>query len=181
MNSLYTIGIGNRTVGDFITELQNRGVQFLVDVRSYPYSKVNHGFDRDNIQIKCKEAGINYLYWGDALGGFPKHHGVLTGGRVDYEKLAQQPEFQQYIGRLIEGLKKGFAIAVFCSEARPEMCHRSKCIGVELDRIGVEVLHIDAGNRLITQKEVYARIIGGQHTLPGFEQPLRSRRSWGRK
>lgn len=181
MRSLYTIGIGNRTVKDFIAELQKHGVEFLIDVRSSPYSKMNHGFDRDNIQTECKEAGINYLYWGNALGGFPSHHRVLTGGRVDYGKLAQQPKFREHLDRLVEGLKKGFIIAVFCSEAKPEMCHRSKCIGAELVGIGVDVLHIDVDNSIVSQEEVYLRVLKGQHSFSGFERPLRSRRTWGRK
>jgi hypothetical protein len=38
---IYTIGYGNRSIGDFVKLLQNYEIKFQVDIRSQPYSRFN--------------------------------------------------------------------------------------------------------------------------------------------
>ena len=54
-----------------------------------------------------------------------------------------------------------------CSEGKPENCHRSKLDGQTLTAQGVEVLHIDEQDALISQKDVLLRLTGGQPSLFG--------------
>jgi hypothetical protein len=54
-----------------------------------------------------------------------------------------------------------------CSEGKPENCHRSKLIGRTLRLEGLEVLHIDEVDEIITQKQVLLRLTDGQPSLFG--------------
>jgi len=54
-----------------------------------------------------------------------------------------------------------------CSEGKPENCHRSKLIGQTLVGEGIEVLHIDENDVVISQKQVLLRLTDGQPSLFG--------------
>ncbi|MCB2211458.1 DUF488 domain-containing protein [bacterium] len=178
MRPLYTIGIGRREVPDLLRDLQANGIRFLIDVRSRPFSGHKPTFNRDELKNALTGAGLNYAHW-PALGGFPTSEHVIRHGHVDYRDLARQPEFQDHLDRLCAGLEEDQAIAILCSEGRPEECHRSKCIGVELTERKVDVLHIDADGGLVTQEAVMGRLTKDQFSLPGLEPVMRSKRSWG--
>ncbi len=177
MIPIYTIGIGQRTVNDLLDVLVKNNIKFLIDIRSHPSSSYNEQFNKENLYEVCKNRGIQYDNW-QALGGFPENEYVLTNGKVDYSKLARLPSFQQHLERLVEGAENHHSLALLCSEGRPEECHRSKCIGVELAKVHVEVIHIDIDNNLIPQDEVIRRITSDQLSIPGFEKPFLSHRIW---
>ncbi len=177
MLRIYTIGIGKRTTDAMLEQLNNNNITVLIDVRSRPYSAFKPEFNKEELKKLCSVNHINYAHW-PALGGFPESEHVLTLGRVDYKKLASMPEFQKHIERLMFGAEANNSIALICSEGRPAECHRSKCIGVELAKANVEVIHIDEKNQLKTQDEVMQQIIGDQYELPGFEKLQVSKRRW---
>jgi uncharacterized protein (DUF488 family) len=178
MKPLHTIGIGTREVPDLLRDLQAKGIQFVIDVRSRPFSAHKPTFNRDELKKACADSGLNYAHW-PALGGFPSNEHVLRYGHVDYRDLARMPEFQVHIERICAGLEEVQTIAVLCSEGRPEECHRSKCIGVEMTERHVEVLHIDPDGSTATQEAVMGRLTKDQFSLPGMEPVMRSKRSWG--
>ncbi len=178
MRDLVTIGIGKRTVEEFFTALKANHLDVLVDIRSSPWSKFKPEFNRDNIDAAAKLNGVKYVHWGEELGGFPKDPYILTEGRVDYAKLAKRPDFINCLERVIDGLEKEHKIAIFCSEGRPEECHRSKCIGEELIKRQVGVQHIDVDGSLVDQQEVMARLNNNQIELIGIEKPHYSKRKW---
>ncbi len=181
MNNLYSIGIGQLPTQTFLKYLNEYKIDFLVDVRSVPHSRYRPEFDKEALELVCSSAQIKYAYMGKELGGFPKTDEVLTHGHVDYEKLARQPDFMKGLERLARGAGQGHRIAILCSEGRPEECHRSKCIGIELDRLQVNVLHIDPDGLSVTQSEVMKRIDGGQISIDGLDMPRISRRNWESK
>ncbi|MDP8240249.1 MAG: DUF488 domain-containing protein [Candidatus Hatepunaea meridiana] len=181
MRPLLTIGIGTRDVDGFIEQLKKHSIDYVIDIRTSPYSKYKPEFNKEGIQRAIKQAGIRYGYWGKELGGLPTDPYVLTNGRVDYTKLARRPEFVQGLERLTTALEKDYKLAIFCSEGRPEECHRTKCIGVELTKWEVEVLHIDIDGSLVTHNEVMSRITSDQITLEGLEKPLVSKKRWDKE
>ena len=70
--------------------------------------------------------------------------------------------------------------ALMCSEKKPEMCHRSKLIGVAMEQNGIEVFHIDEIGKLKSQSEVLNRIISPQYSLFHNEKnDLKSRNRYG--
>ncbi len=178
MKDLYTIGIGKRSIEEFFEALKANSIDILIDVRSSPYSKFKPEFNKAAVEQSAKESGVKYVHWGEELGGFPKDPYVLTEGRVDYEKLARRPEFVKHLERIIFGLESDHNIAIFCSEGKPEQCHRSKCIGVEMEKREVGVKHIDADNKLVTQAEIDRRLKGDQIELTGFEKTHFSKKKW---
>lgn len=70
-SSLYSIGHGRKTQKEFLTELKSFAIQYLVDVRSTPYSKWAAHFNQGLIEQWLKQEKIRYLYMGNSLGGHP--------------------------------------------------------------------------------------------------------------
>ena len=140
---LYSIGHSNKTIEDLIRELRLYGIQYLVDVRSMPYSKYHPQFNREPLKAIINETGdIKYGYMGDAIGGLPADEDCYTSGKVDYGKIKMKPIFISGIERLIKANEQGYKTCVMCSEGDPSMCHRSKLIGEALRDRGIILQHI---------------------------------------
>lgn len=180
---VFTIGYGNRTLMDFINILRKNQIEYLIDVRSKPYSKFNPDFSKSTLEQSSTSSGIKYVYMGDALGGQPDNQSSFTpDGKVDYEKLKEKPAFQNGIKRLVQAWKQNIRVALLCSEIKPEMCHRSKLIGVTLLAEGIEVIHIDENEDLVSQEQVLLRLTNGQLSFPGLVEPkYTSRKSYAPK
>jgi uncharacterized protein (DUF488 family) len=167
LSPLYTIGYGARSLDEFLAALKANGIEYLIDVRSAPYSKFKQEFSRELLQYHLERAGIQYIFMGDSVGGQPKKFDCYTDGKVDYDKLAAQPFFQAGIERLKKAYEQQRRAVLMCSEGRPEQCHRSKLIGEELAAAGVPVCHIDEDGQLLTQQKVIDRLTHGQMDLFG--------------
>lgn len=181
MARLYSIGYGNRTWQATLTLLEKYSCQFLIDVRSSPFSKFNPDFSREHLQLLCAGAGIKYVFMGDTLGGKPSGSDSFDDdGKVDYIKVAETPAFQLGLTRLKTADQKGLVCFLICSELRPEMCHRCKLIGAELAESGIEIIHISETGGELTQDAAIKRLTGGQSEMFGTNPELtRSRGSYG--
>lgn len=179
MTPIYSIGMGKRTLDELFECLKSENIQYLIDIRSAPYSKFRPEYNKASLQQACENNNVQYSHLPD-LGGFPESEYVLTQGKVDYSKLARTSAFQQALHRLALGAESEHRIVLLCSEGRPEECHRSKCIGVELQKIKIGMLHFDIDNTIADQQQVMSRIQSDQICLPGMEKPLTSRRKWGK-
>jgi uncharacterized protein (DUF488 family) len=166
-HSLFTIGYGARTLEEFVAALKANRIEYLIDVRTAPYSKFKPEFSKDLLQYHVERAGIHYLFMGDTLGGQPKDPACHTEGKVDYDKVRGQPFFQSGIERLRTASEQEHRVALMCSEGRPEQCHRSKLIGEALAAAGIPVCHIDEDGGLLTQAQVINRLTKGQMDLFG--------------
>lgn len=176
--TLHTIGYGARTLEELIATLKTHHIEYLLDVRSSPYSKFKPEFTREALELALKPHGIRYVFVGDTLGGQPRDPDCFTDGKVDYEKVRQQPFFQAGLERLRKAHEHRLRAALMCSEGRPEQCHRSKMIGEALAAAGIPVAHIDEDGQLLTQTQVMDRLTGGQ--LDFFGGPaLTSRKRYG--
>lgn len=168
MTILYSIGYGNRSWEEVHSLLSARGCEFLIDVRSNPFSKFNPSFGKDSLAHLCQESRMRYVFMGDTLGGKPasdEHFDI--DGKVNYILLSESAEFQYGLSRLITASKKGICACIMCSELRPQECHRCKLIGSELKKLGVGVVHIDEDGLDISQDEAIRRITGGQDDIFG--------------
>ena len=164
---LFTIGYGARTLEEFMAALKANRIEYLIDVRTAPYSKFKPEFSKDLLQYHVERAGIHYLFMGDTLGGQPKDPACHTDGKVDYDKVRAQPFFQSGIERLRKASEQEHRVALMCSEGRPEQCHRSKLIGEALAATGIPVCHIDEDGGVLTQAQVINRLTKGQMDLFG--------------
>ena len=150
--TIYTIGHSNIQASTLVALLEQYQIQVLVDVRSSPYSQYSPQFNRENIELTLQEAGIEYRFAGEYLGGRPKDPSCyksseLPDGKVDYLHLVDysivmtKDFFQKGIQRLIE-LAQSSRTAIMCSEEDPARCHRHHLIGRYLTGKGITVLHI---------------------------------------
>jgi uncharacterized protein (DUF488 family) len=171
---IYSIGHSNREVDDFISLLQTYEIEYLIDVRSSPYSKMFPVYNRETFQDLLKQKGFTYLYLGDLLGGLPKDPDCYIeytdkkkeGARkIDYSKIEKKEFYVTGLERLKTAHAKGLKVAVMCSELNPEECHRSKLIGVSLQKDGIIMQHISRNGKLTDQNEVNQLINGGRNPI----------------
>ena len=177
---IYTIGYGNRSLDEFMALLKQYEIQYLVDLRSQPYSRFHPDFSRNAIEARLKQQRIRYIFMGDKLGGRPQDTECYVNSKVDYAILREKAFYQQGIQRLHTAWEKQARMALMCSEQKPQECHRSKLIGNTLRDRGIEVAHIDEAGKLKTQAEVENILSGGQLSL--FDDPaLNTKISLSRK
>lgn len=98
LSHIFSIGHGSKDIKELILELQSFDIEFLVDIRSKPYSKFYTHFNQGFLKYSVEEYHIKYGYMGDLLGGLPLDRTCYTDGKVDYNKLKNKEFF-------IEGLK----------------------------------------------------------------------------
>ena len=164
--ALLTIGYGNqRSFDDFVALLLNYDVNYLVDVRTKPFSKFRPEFSQEPLAKNLKRSGVAYIMLGDALGGHPADPACYTDGKVDYGKVRERDWFIEGLTRLETGWREGHRIAIMCAEASPERCHRTKLVGEALAARGVIVAHIDADGSVVSHEAVIARLQRGQMPL----------------
>ncbi|MCY3574781.1 MAG: DUF488 domain-containing protein [Chloroflexi bacterium] len=156
MTKIYTIGYGGRSSGDFVALLRRYDIALLVDVRSQPYSKFNPDFTRSALTRILRDAGIDYVFLGEALGGRPSDEDCFVDGLLNAERCEERAWYRQGIRRL-KSLAAQRRSAIMCSEKDPAHCHRSYTIGVTLQKdASCAVLHIDKSGALKDQAALQA-------------------------
>lgn len=128
-DTLWTIGHSTRSIEEFIALLRAHDIQQLVDVRTIPRSRHNPQFNRDELLVSVKRAGIHYLDM-PALGGLrhTRRDSINTAWKNKsfrgYADYMQTPEFENAVEELIR-LARQQRTAIMCAEAVPWRCHRS--------------------------------------------------------
>jgi uncharacterized protein (DUF488 family) len=127
---ILTLGTDRRSEEDFLEILQDYEVTAVMDVRSFPESKIEI-FRRGNLEDLLRKEGVAYYHLGLELGGFRR------GG---YEAYTLTEGFRAGVER-IESIAGRFRSVILCAEKFPWKCHR-KWIARELARRGWRVSHI---------------------------------------
>ena len=142
-DAIYTIGHSDHTLEAFVGLLRRHGITLVVDVRSQPYSRWAHQFNRETLVQELVNAGLAYQFMGDSLGGRPADPTLYDAGeeRPDYERMEQTPVYRAGIDQL-RSLIPTKRVAVMCSEGDHRLCHRHVLITQTLLDHGVQVLHI---------------------------------------
>ena len=128
--TIFTLGTGLRREEDFIEILLSYGINAVVDVRSFPHSRLPQ-FTRGSLEIMLPGNGIDYRFLGRELGGLRK------GGFAAY---TDTEDFRQGID-LLETIANKKTSVIICAEHFPWKCHR-KWIARELHKRGWIVEHI---------------------------------------
>lgn len=157
-NLIYTIGHSTHPITSFVELLKANAVSVVADVRSSPFSRYQPQFNRDSLQSDLKQSGILYVFLGLELGARSADPSCYTDGRVQYDRLAQAPEYSEGINRLVEGAKT-HSIALMCSEKDPLECHRTLLVSKSLVTRGFQIKHILADGTLETYDEALARLL----------------------
>lgn len=179
--TIYSIGHGNKKIEDFIVELKSFKIQFLLDIRSKPYSKWNPQFNQAALDLELKNNGITYVFVGDTLGGLPEDRSCYDyDGKVVYDLIKEKDFFKQGLERLTTANEKKINLAIMCSESKPEECHRSKLIGQELLNKEISLKHIVSDKRVKSQETVMNELTKGKGTVDlfGNEMDFTSRKSY---
>jgi uncharacterized protein (DUF488 family) len=149
---IYTIGHSDHTTAAFIDLLRQHGITLVVDVRSQPYSRWTHQFNRETLarDLDGDEAGIAYQFMGDVLGGRPSDRTLYDPGQEhpDYRRVERTEAYRSGIERLLE-LARSERVAVMCSEGDHRHCHRHRLIAQTLLKRGVRVLHVQPDGRVV--------------------------------
>lgn len=177
---IYTIGYGSRSVESLIQILKQCGIDYLVDVRSAPYSRYKPEYSKEALAQTLQEAGIRYLFLGEQLGGRPSDPACYTDGKVDYEKVKLQLFYQAGLQRIQQAFRQQVHVVLMCSEGKPSQCHRSKLIGASLSALNIPVVHIDEQDTLKSQEDVMYDLTSGQLSLFG-DPTFTSRKRYGSK
>jgi uncharacterized protein (DUF488 family) len=175
---VHTIGYGSRSLDDFVSLLKAHQIDYLIDVRSAPYSRFKPEFSRTALERHLNTHSIRYVYLGDKLGGQPDDPTCYLDGKVVYEEVRQRPTFIEGLARVETAFRRRLRVALMCSEGKPEQCHRSKLIGQALAERGVPVVHIDEENALVSQADIVYELTDGQLSLfgdPDFQSRKRYR------
>jgi uncharacterized protein (DUF488 family) len=150
---IFSIGHSNHALGTFLSLLQQADIALVADVRSKPASRFCPQYNREVLEKSLKEAGIGYLFLGDALGGKPQDKNLWQGDRPDYAKVRASENFARGIAALLDAAKTQ-RVAMLCAERDPKDCHRFRLIGRSLTDMGVQVRHILMSGAVETQQEV---------------------------
>ena len=162
--TIYTIGHSNLFEHQLFSLLNQYEITVVVDVRSSPYSQYVPQFNRETLGFAMLNAGFDYQFLGDELGGRPKDRTCffaqeIPEGKadylslVDYEAVMTKPFFLEGIKKL-ESLMENNRVAVMCSEEDPNQCHRHHMIGKFLIRQGYSVQHIRKDGSTVSAKQL---------------------------
>lgn len=151
--AIYTIGHSNHQIDRFLELLLLHEIECLVDVRTSPYSRFSPHFRKRSLDAHLRDAGIEYVYLGDSLGGRPGESRDYTpSDLVDYQHIAQQLWYEEGLQELLEIARKK-RTAIMCSEENPGYCHRNLLIADSLLRRSLaHVSHIRGDGELESGK-----------------------------
>jgi uncharacterized protein (DUF488 family) len=154
--TIWTIGHGTRNGEEFVQMLQEGGIQCLVDVRSYPGSRRNPQFSREQLSALLSSHDIEYQREGESLGGFrkpqanSKHVALRSEGFRGYADYMESASFKAGILALIARAEKS-RVVIMCAESVPWRCHRS-LISDYLVMREVIVTHLVAPEKTLEHK-----------------------------
>ncbi len=141
---IYTIGHSSVETDEIIDALKSYDIEVVLDVRSAPYSRHTPQFNREAFADDLAQAGIEYVYGGNYLGGRPKDPSCYDPEdeeTVLYQEVEKKDWYQRGIDGLIQ-LASEKLPAVMCAEEDPGHCHRHLLITQTLLDREVEVEHI---------------------------------------
>ncbi|MDX6719720.1 MAG: hypothetical protein QOJ63_1974 [Solirubrobacteraceae bacterium] len=175
---VWTVGHSNRALDEFAESVLGEQIEFLVDVRSFPYSRFAPHFNREELDAAMSQLGVRYIFLGGALGGRPEREEHYDAqGHALYGPMSKEPEFVAAIGGLLEGARE-HRLALLCSCGDPVNCHRRLLVGKVLCDQGVELRHILRDGCVQTERSVTLEEPNEPKALFGHdERPWRSAQS----
>lgn len=176
--AIFSIGCGRKEEDKFLRELNSFKIEFVIDVRSNPYSRWVEGYNRENLERLVKDNNIDYLFMGNVIGGKPLSNDFFDeDGFYDYKKMAEHWAFSGGLSKIKNFCDQGKTFAILCAEQDPLLCHRTRLIGRELYfRHGINTMHIIGVDKCISQIDAMIKLTKGEWNPNGdlfgsFEDP----------
>lgn len=167
MARIITVGHGTLPADDFVALLKGADVTEVVDIRSYPGSRRNPQYGRDEMTRWLPDAGIAYT-WIKDLGGRrkpvpdSKHIALRHTSFQAYADHMETEEFHRGVDALLE--REGLP-AVMCSESVWWHCHRRLLADHLVIVRGVDVVHLVHDGRLSPHAPTPEARRAGDHVL----------------
>lgn len=163
--TIWTVGHSTHDLDRFLALLASERIEFLVDVRSYPYSRFAPQFNREELAESLDAHAVRYLFLGEELGGRPsKPEHYDSEGHALYGEMAHEPSFEAAITRLSDGAG-GHRIALMCSEGKPDECHRRLLVGKVLTERGITLRHVLPDGSVLEEEKVKLPLEASQEAL----------------
>jgi uncharacterized protein (DUF488 family) len=156
VSEIFSVGHSNHPIDYFVGLLRRNGITALADVRSTPYSRRHPQFRRESLAESLKQAGIDYVFLGEELGG------KRAGGLIE---AARTPAFRAGLARLREGTQR-YRVAFMCAEREPLDCHRTMLVARHLRGPEVTIRHILASGAIEEHESVERRLVEQEKTGP---------------
>jgi len=168
----FTIGHSNHSIDNFLKLLKKWKIEYLLDVRSKPYSKYAEQFNKEKLVEQLRNNGFQYRYLGNKIGGSSIR---FHDSSQDVPKLKQyrnKKEFKDGIKILYTFILKKKKIAIMCSEKDPFNCHRFFLIAYCLQKKDVKVNHILFNGEIIENRTLEKKLKDNisQKTLTGYNE-----------
>jgi hypothetical protein len=135
--NVFGIGYEGLALEDFIQDLQDRGVMYLVDVRLNPISR-KRGFSKTRLSEALALHGIEYVHLRDLgnpkdnrAGFWDTYTPAWDAARDRYRGMLESETARQAFSDLEELAQTGSIVALMCFERAECNCHRA----VILERI----------------------------------------------
>lgn len=168
--SLFTIGHTNHTHEHFLKLLKMHDINYVLDVRSTPYSRFTDQFNREVITKVLASNNIKYNYMGKYFGARQEDKNLYTPeGYLDFEKTRDSEQFKTGLENVIKGLNAGNNIALMCTEKDPFDCHRSIMVARGFALAGINVNHIHDDGHLESQAEIDERVLNNLEKKKGVD------------
>lgn len=127
-DAIYTIGHGTLPADELTALLEAQGITRLVDIRSFPGSRHNPQFGREEMERWVPETGIDYR-WLKILGGRrrsqdeSRHMALRHPAFRSYADYMESDDFAEGLTELL-ALAVEQPTAIMCSESVWWKCHR---------------------------------------------------------
>lgn len=151
---LFTVGHSTYPLEDFINLLKKNDVQYIIDVRSTPYSKYAPQYNSNILEKELNKHKIRYFHMGKFFGARQTEKRYYNAeGYLDFELFRESDAFKKGVNNIEIGLKK-YNIALMCTEKHPIDCHREIMVARGFELAGIDVKHILPDGSVISQQEV---------------------------
>lgn len=172
MTTIYTVGHSNHTPDTFLGLLRLHGINAIADVRSSPYSRFAHQFNKPELAALLAKSQIAYVFLGNYLGARPNDPICCRNGKIDFARLCQMDYFQEGLERVRKGSSR-FKLALMCAEKDPIQCHRTILVCRHLRAQDVVIKHILEDGELEDNRDLEQRLMVSLHmaTTDLFKTP----------
>jgi uncharacterized protein (DUF488 family) len=167
---IFTIGHGNRTLDELVEALREHAITQLVDVRSFPGSRRNPQFNREQLERSLPASGMTYL-WLKELGGRRRsrpdspHTGWQVEGFRAYADYMETSAFASALEELLK-LAREVPTAYMCAERLWWQCHR-RLISDALTVRAIDVVHVlDARKSERHKPTPFLHVVNGRLLYP---------------
>ena len=159
MGQLYTIGHSTYPEEHLTELLQSFGVDYLLDVRSTPFSQYVPQYNANHIVHTMERAGIHYVKMGKYFGARQEDPAYYhREGYLDFELFRRSELFRTGLENVRKGLQD-HNIALMCAEKNPIDCHRAIMVARGFELEGVDVKHILHDFTFLPQKSLNLQLL----------------------